>query len=394
MKYILITFLVSFHLWATCNVGNSYDDSTNAIESFASDIESVIDKTWSAATEDQIQNATCKPKKISIKQMKKYLKKSTSTDKSFDQLVNKEGKFSWSDSIETDLTQYGADSCDNSICKSQKVFGDEMGIKLLYMHQRFGFNGSHLFDRDSRAWKTDEIDSYIKGLQDIPSFMLPIDKDYQFTRSSKASSALANASINFFNGMDELSPLMVQYTTLHELSHYISGHLDVESDPEWLELSHWKEDTVKAKMIKFEVERPKKFSFETSIDEKEPSSSFRAGLTHSKKPSFGSLTNTEPKIGFDVNESIIKTRVMTEAMKNDHKHTIISKYGETNPLEDIAEPIVAYRYNSKQLKEVSPKKYEYIKNKIFQGIEFTEEKKCSSYDEQSLRDKFLSQIKD
>ncbi|MFN7824887.1 MAG: hypothetical protein ACK5P6_05960, partial [Pseudobdellovibrionaceae bacterium] len=45
--------------------------------------------------------------------------------------------------------------------------------------------------------------------------------------------------------------------------------------------------------------------------------------------------------------------------------------------EDFAETFSAYRYNPRQLKKVSPKRYEFMKNKVFGGIEYTNDASCS-----------------
>ena len=378
--------------WATCKITSNLDTRTSQLDSFTHDVQAIIDKAWAAATEEQVTNATCQSKIISLKQMKRYLSKSESLDDNFDKLIKKKSLLTQKLPKDMDLSKFGLESCKDTICKSQKVFGDEIGIKLLYLHKRYGLNGSHLVHKGTRAWKSKEIDSYIKGLQDVPSYLLPIKLNQQFTRSDKDSDAIADASITFYNGISDFSSAKVQYTTFHELAHYISGSLKLEEDPKWLEVSHWEEDKAKVSKLKFENQRSN-FNIDTNVSFSPPKPSLSLGFNRNKKPSLGLEVKT-PKIGAEADKMIMKTRILSEAMKNDHKHEIISEYGEVNPLEDIAETIVAYRYNPSKLKEISPKKYDYIKGKVFQGVEFTDQKKCSSYDEKSLREKFLSQVKD
>ncbi len=55
---------------------------------------------------------------------------------------------------------------------------------------------------------------------------------------------------------------------------------------------------------------------------------------------------------------------------------MISGYGATNPGEDAAESIVAYRLNPKKLKSISMAKYNFIKNEVFKGYEFNSPKDC------------------
>jgi hypothetical protein len=56
----------------------------------------------------------------------------------------------------------------------------------------------------------------------------------------------------------------------------------------------------------------------------------------------------------------------------------VSTYATTENGEDFAESFTAYRYNPLALKKVAPKKYEYLKVNLFQGIEYLSEKTCES----------------
>ena len=53
-----------------------------------------------------------------------------------------------------------------------------------------------------------------------------------------------------------------------------------------------------------------------------------------------------------------------------------SEYGREAPGEDFAETFTAYRYNPELLKTIAPDKYSYMKNYIFQGLEFDKEENC------------------
>ncbi|WP_412471135.1 hypothetical protein [Halobacteriovorax sp. RT-2-4] len=59
-----------------------------------------------------------------------------------------------------------------------------------------------------------------------------------------------------------------------------------------------------------------------------------------------------------------------------NRNEMVSLYGQTNPSEDAAESIAAYRLNPSHLKKVSPKKYAFIRDYIFLGQEYLQESKC------------------
>lgn len=54
----------------------------------------------------------------------------------------------------------------------------------------------------------------------------------------------------------------------------------------------------------------------------------------------------------------------------------VSNYGNTNQVEDFAESVMAYRYNGQGLKENCPDKFDLIKNRVFNGIEYTDYRSC------------------
>ena len=58
-------------------------------------------------------------------------------------------------------------------------------------------------------------------------------------------------------------------------------------------------------------------------------------------------------------------------------NTFPSKYGATNPHEDFAEAMSAYRYNPNLLLEMSPEKYDYLRENVFLGIEYRSTDLCN-----------------
>lgn len=58
--------------------------------------------------------------------------------------------------------------------------------------------------------------------------------------------------------------------------------------------------------------------------------------------------------------------------------TATSQYARTNIAENIAEAIVAYRYNPRPLESDSPEKYAILKSVVFDGLEYSSESTCDS----------------
>jgi hypothetical protein len=64
----------------------------------------------------------------------------------------------------------------------------------------------------------------------------------------------------------------------------------------------------------------------------------------------------------------------------------VSTYAMTNEVEDFAESVVAYRFNSTDFQKNHPEKYTFIRDAVFQGLEFTSANMCESkltYSEQA-----------
>lgn len=54
----------------------------------------------------------------------------------------------------------------------------------------------------------------------------------------------------------------------------------------------------------------------------------------------------------------------------------ISLYAQQNVAENFAESFTAYRFAPKKLKRIAPEKYEFMKEKVYNGLEFTSAKSC------------------
>lgn len=130
---------------------------------------------------------------------------------------------------------------------------------------------------------------------------------------------MANAMIEVFDLWSEQPADEMRMTIVHELGHVIAGEKDLDESPEWLQASGW-------------IIKP------------------------------GSKSNDKT----NGNEYRLNS------------HELPSEYAKTNPAEDLAESVVAYRYNSKNFKRKSPSRYKFIKEKIFNGVEFGSSAQCSS----------------
>ncbi len=209
--------------------------------------------------------------------------------------------------------------CQKIKCATEAVFGKELGHKLLYL-KTYGFNSSeYAFENRSRLTNR-EADVFIRSSQSFPQDFFPIDPNKQLTKFLRGNtlkmhnpSVVAFAAITFYDRWSEYNDEMMEYTAIHEMAHYIASEYNLDETPEWMELSGWE-------------------------DHGDP-----------------------------------QGRENFEASKD---HTFCSHYGSTNPGEDFAESVSAYRFNPSLLKAASLEKYQFIKEHVFAGVEFTHEEEC------------------
>jgi len=211
-------------------------------------------------------------------------------------------------------------ACDSASCVTNALWGDELGTKLSYLMVRFGLNASEYGIRSVSRFSLDQLNVLIQAVHDLPNFMLPFGRNIPFNLLHYDPrfrfQAVSNATITFFNGWENATPEMKQYATMHELSHRMA----YRSTSYYLDLQ---KDWL----------------------------------------ALGDWSRTKD-------------------VKNPWQHgagkCFISGYSEQAPDEDFAETASAYRYAAKRLQQTCPLKYAYMKEKVFQGVEYLNDASCES----------------
>lgn len=212
--------------------------------------------------------------------------------------------------------------CKKVLCAVKEIFGLKSGPKILYTLDQYGINLSNVRVKDAILWKEEQIDGFIDTINDLPDFIVNSHTNHRCIQSSKShKTALANAKMTIFRNIDKLSSAHKQMVYMHELGHTYADILEIDDHEEWLKIGKWEKDSSAPKLI--------------------------------------------------------------EAWNSDGNH--VSSYATTNPKEDLAESFVTYRYAPHRLKSTAPKKYEFIKKYIFQGLEYTSEDKCKEVNSTSYR---------
>jgi hypothetical protein len=156
-------------------------------------------------------------------------------------------------------------------------------------------------------------------LSDYPSSVLPSHSNKPLLRIRKNQNlTLANAHIYIFDNWANHSPGSRQATITHEVAHNLGNQFGLDNCDHWMTTAGWKK--------------------RVEIDDGNEAPNFEL-----------------------INSSLTP-----------------SKYAQTNPSEDFAESVVAYRYRANEFKRRSPEKYQFIKESVFDGVEFSSQSVCEN----------------
>lgn len=204
--------------------------------------------------------------------------------------------------------------CKKTLCALEKIWGKEMAVKMLYVYLKHGYNVSeYAFDESSR-FRKDELDDVIKALDDLPPHLIPVAmKNQRLTKYSNSDLNDKTLANAVIMLFDRWS---MKYSTERQ---YTVFH----------ELAH----NISMKL--------------KDMDE---------------NPEWLALSGW------------VKRGDDWEA--ESEKKCFISNYAKANAWEDFAETLSAYRYNGNALKTQCPEKYNFIKSKVMNGLEYLSETTC------------------
>lgn len=341
MKTIILFFLVSFSSFAhedcaTCLPEFLPDTSTSNLEEFSSRLEH-----WSA-NNDQVMSAPCKHKVLDLPALNQSLEGMTGKkDKKilgvkfedenpdllrvFKNLTSKTSDWKWWEKIfykhDPDLNlqaNYQVNpECKKVLCAVDKIWGQYVGRKLLFMNLKFGYNGSELVHANAARYSDAEMDDLILAMSDLPQAMMPLGNNREITKylateshPDKGPTVWADSLVRLYAPWFR-GPQGLRFQTLvHEMGHNINSSISPELNQRWLGMSSW--------------------------------------VKTGDKWEFDSVGACMP-----------------------------SRYALTSPLEDFAETSSAYRYNGRALLAQCPEKYNFMKDNVFHGVEYREESQCS-----------------
>jgi hypothetical protein len=155
--------------------------------------------------------------------------------------------------------------CYDVICATEKIFGDGIGIRVLYLQAVHDLNASHIIHYDADKFTSSELDVAIEALQVIPKRLMPLERSKKFIRYKKGGAwiengvprrtVLANSNMEFYDSWAKKDKEMQKYVVIHEYAHNLAwrktyGDYDARHRPvqriqyldrtqEWFDVAGW-----------------------------------------------------------------------------------------------------------------------------------------------------------
>ncbi|HTL12721.1 MAG TPA: hypothetical protein VL588_09555 [Bdellovibrionota bacterium] len=220
------------------------------------------------------------------------------------------------------------DECHDFHCAADAVLGADIADRIEYIQARYGLNTSHLSGRNVTGrqnvdpLRPEELDDIAMAASNLPPALMAIERGHPVvheTRGHDSGTTVADAETTLFDNWTRESRHDRIFTVTHELGHTVGTDLELDHSPTFLALSGWQQRT-----------QVLQDGYQNTI-----------------------YVSTQPAC-------------------------LVSRYGATNPDEDFAESFRAYRYSPQLLKDRCPAKYQYMKELVFNGVEYTSEAACSN----------------
>lgn len=214
--------------------------------------------------------------------------------------------------------------CHSVRCALSIILGKEESLKALYLLDKYRFNVSPLKYYETQNFSNQDLDLILETMALIPPHLLPLQDLQQLSHSHKDAKRPENeyavSSIELYHSWDKTSPERKKYILFHEIAHNWSNIVSEELDESeaWLKITGW-------------IKIP---------------GGFTVGWEHP-----------------------------FQSRQKMNQYPWASEYASVNSWEDFAESVSSYRFTPENLFSKSPARYNFIKNKIFGGIEFKNHKK-------------------
>jgi len=220
--------------------------------------------------------------------------------------------------------------CKSVRCAMNELLGEEVAERTLYLYARFGVRTSPYLQSGNLPLSAQELETIELALADLPQVFFEGDKGIPIHRrpqTNPESTVIANAVITLFDlwaNKDREEQIQV---LIHEMGHRVAENT-LDDSFEWMHTTRWIETEEYAQKL---ILQPSRFAVFHAYQ-------FADYLDRLMAPSY---------------------------------------YAMTNPAEDFAETVTAYRTHPQYLKSLSPARYDFMKEVVFAGREYLSDSACA-----------------
>lgn len=343
-KIILLFALLSYPLGSFAQGFQLHQQIKSEPQDYSSSHKSRLQRPWWAASNAEVLVAPCRSP-VDVAKIERELAKKAALRRSspvevrkasfttgsaelinaFKDLVTKYEFFGVeaeeSEQINIQKTFSINPKCQDVLCASRIIFGEVRGPLVLYLRYQYGMNASHLVAKNAAKANRRELLSFLRAMSDFPKHLFPLESNKRMTRFKRGLTlqindgrTLANARMNFFDGWEDLG---------------LEGKIGRKDYVVTHEVGHVLGDALKL---------------------------------HGKQEWL----------------DLSGWRETDEGPQHAGEHHFISGYSMTNPREDFAETLSAYRYSPEALKVLVPEKYDFMKHHVFGGLEYIGRQTCGT----------------
>ncbi len=220
-----------------------------------------------------------------------------------------------------DLTSFNsAPNCSDAGCAAQKIFGKEKGTKILWAYLKYGTNLSPYSDvnADSKGFDDGTLKAILAATAAVPEHL-------------HAAAVRDSGFYRFKKGMT-LAMYGDGGSTIANAAGAVFDSIDEFSFSE------------KVYIFTHELGHRAAYQDNDDLDDSEEWHKATGWKVRSDKS-----TSNKSQKGW------------------------VSGYSKTNPREDFAEVYSLYRFDPRRLKKISPERYQFMKEKVFRGIEYDQD---------------------
>lgn len=366
MKYLFL-FIFFYSFDSFCHDEHDHEHVANPCDGKVQllkfpEIEKLNERLeWFGASNTEVASSPCKAKVLpSSEEMDQVIKAKAKGDssqnttvngiefrgesaalvKAFRDLTTAKDSFGWSAKPQSQKNfqkDFNVNpECKKVICAMEKIWGKNLAEKMLYIKLKHNYNTSeYAFDSSSR-FEEKEMNDVMLALEDLPQHLQPLGKPNQRLTLFERGYTLASYGQNS----------------------------NVLANAVIMLFGGWSKS------------EPLKRQYATYHEFSHNISDFYSDLDNS--PKWLKMSGWTKK---------------GDEWESGKDACFTSKYGLTNPAEDFAESISAYRYGPSEFKKSCPKKYDFIKSEVYKGVEYLNIDSCIQIPKKN-QDSFFSEIEE